>query len=107
VITSHDTDDVILAVNAQTWHWKVPEFGLDRCLFSQRSVSMMRTSHLKTGAVPNPETSCISTVLQTMDNVQHSVPVMNQPLSQTFREPTVCNFAAGKVLLNKSKTDVR
>jgi hypothetical protein len=30
-------------------------------------------------------TSCMSNIPQTMDNVQHSAPIMTQPLSQTFR----------------------
>jgi hypothetical protein len=35
---------------------------------------------------PTTETSYISNILQTVDDVQRSVPLMNQPLSQTFRE---------------------
>jgi hypothetical protein len=47
----------------------------------------MTSNHLKTGIQPTPETSSISdTLSQTMGNVQHTVPVVNQPLSQTFRE---------------------
>jgi hypothetical protein len=46
----------------------------------------MTTKRLKTGVQPTPETSCISIIRQTMDNVQHSAPIMNHhPLSQTFR----------------------
>lgn len=34
---------------------------------------------------PNAEMSCISTTPQTMDVVQHTFPIMNQPLSHDFR----------------------
>jgi hypothetical protein len=44
----------------------------------------MTTSHLKTGVKPTPETLCISNIPQTMDNVQHNVPIMNQSSSKTF-----------------------
>jgi hypothetical protein len=37
------------------------------------------------GVEPTPETSCISSIPQAMDNIQHSFPVMNQPLSQTLQ----------------------
>jgi hypothetical protein len=34
------------------------------------------TSHLKTGVESTPETSCISNIPQTMDNVQHNVLIL-------------------------------
>jgi hypothetical protein len=36
----------------------------------------MATSHLNTGGESTPETSCISNIPRTMDNVQHSVPII-------------------------------
>jgi hypothetical protein len=51
----------------------------------------MTINHLKTGAEPTPETLHISNIPHTMDNVQHSVPIMNQPLSQTFTEACLGN----------------
>jgi hypothetical protein len=45
----------------------------------------MITRHLKTGVETNLETSRILNINQTMDNIQHSIPIMNQPLSQNFR----------------------
>jgi hypothetical protein len=39
------------------------------------------------GHCPLPEVYLfVLNIPQTMDNVQHSVPIVNQPLSQTFRE---------------------
>lgn len=40
------------------------------------------------GVQPTPEISCISNIHQTRDSVQHSIGrlIINQPLSQTFRE---------------------
>jgi hypothetical protein len=46
----------------------------------------MTTNHLKMGVEPTPEMSCISNIPQTVDNVQHSIHKINQPLLQTFRE---------------------
>jgi hypothetical protein len=51
----------------------------------RKRVSIITTNHLKTGAEPTPETSCISNIPQTISNVQHSVYIMIRPLSQTFR----------------------
>jgi len=42
----------------------------------------MTVSHLEMGVQPTIETSCISNIPQTMDNVQHNICIMNQPLSQ-------------------------
>jgi hypothetical protein len=47
----------------------------------KKSVRIMTTNHLNTGVEPTPETSFTSNKHQTMDDVQHSVSVMNQPLS--------------------------
>jgi hypothetical protein len=44
------------------------------------------TNHQKTEVESTTKTSCISNIPQTMDNVQCSVPIMSQPLSQMFRE---------------------
>jgi hypothetical protein len=41
--------------------------------------------HDVSGVAPTSVTSCMLNKPQTMNNVQHSVSVMNQPLSQTFR----------------------
>jgi hypothetical protein len=49
----------------------------------------MTTIHLKTGAEPSPITSCTLNIPQTLDNVQQNNNIMNQPLSQMFREPVV------------------
>jgi hypothetical protein len=38
------------------------------------------------GAEPTPETLWVSNIPHTMYNVQNGVPIINQPLSQTFRE---------------------
>jgi hypothetical protein len=46
----------------------------------------MTTNHLNTGVEPIPETSCISNIPQAVDSIQHSVAIINQPLSQTFGE---------------------
>jgi hypothetical protein len=46
----------------------------------------MTANHLKFKAEPTPEISYISNIPQSMDNVQHNINVMNQPLSQTFTE---------------------
>lgn len=46
------------------------------------------TSHLNTEEEPTSETSRVSNIPQTMD-VKHSVPIKNQPLSQTFRDYSV------------------
>jgi hypothetical protein len=51
-----------------------------------KSVSKMTTNHLKTAVEPNPETSCISNIPQVVDDARYSVSIINQPLSQTFRE---------------------
>jgi hypothetical protein len=50
----------------------------------KENVSIMTSNYLK--KEPTPETSCVSNIPETMDNVQHSVSVMNRPLSETFRE---------------------
>jgi hypothetical protein len=41
---------------------------------------------LKTGVQSTPETSFMPNIPQTMENVQHYVPTMIKPLSQTFRK---------------------
>jgi len=46
----------------------------------------MKTIHLKTGVKPSPEMSSISDTFQTMGNVHYNKLIINQPLSQTFRE---------------------
>jgi hypothetical protein len=58
----------------------------------------MTVNHLKMGVESIPETTCISYITQTMDSAQQSVPIMNQPLSQTFREP--CNNRERKEMEN-------
>jgi hypothetical protein len=49
----------------------------------------MTTNHLNMGVEPVSE-GYISSIPQTMDNVQRSIPVMNQPLSHTFGESKKC-----------------
>jgi len=44
-------------------------------------------SHLNVGVESTSETSCVWNIHQTMDNIQHGIGIMNQPLSRTFREP--------------------
>jgi hypothetical protein len=46
----------------------------------------MTNNHRKMGVDLTPETSCISNTPQAMNNVQHYIPILNQLLSQTFRE---------------------
>jgi hypothetical protein len=46
----------------------------------------MTTNHQKMGVEPIPKMLCVSNIPQTMDSVQHSIPVVNQSLPQTFRE---------------------
>jgi hypothetical protein len=46
----------------------------------------MTSNRLKMGAETNPDASCISNMSQGMDTVQHSGPIKNRALSQTFRE---------------------
>jgi hypothetical protein len=41
---------------------------------------------LETGVKPMPDILHISNIPKTVDNIQHCVPIMNQELSQTFRE---------------------
>jgi hypothetical protein len=55
-------------------------------MVTKTKTNQYNDNHLSTGVEPTPETSCVSNIHQTMDNVQHSVPIMNQPLSQIFRE---------------------
>jgi hypothetical protein len=64
------------------------------------SFSIMTTNHLKLGIQPIPEMSCISNTSYTVSNVQHNTDIMNQSLSQIFRNsldvvyytcPVVCN----------------
>jgi len=43
-------------------------------------------SLLKTGEEQATATSCISNIPPTMDSVQHDFRMMNQSLTQTFRE---------------------
>jgi hypothetical protein len=49
----------------------------------------MTTNHPKMEAGPTPETSYFSSISQTMGNVQNSVSIINQLLSQIFRESQV------------------
>jgi hypothetical protein len=46
----------------------------------------MTTNHLKKGVEQTTEKSCVANIPQTMYDVQYSVSIMNQPLSQTLRE---------------------
>jgi hypothetical protein len=41
---------------------------------------------MEMGVEPIPEIQCISNIPQTTDSFQHSVLIMNQPLSLNFRE---------------------
>jgi hypothetical protein len=45
-------------------------------IISKKDEEEMMISHLKMGAGPNPETPCISSILQIV-NVQHSCGIMN------------------------------
>jgi hypothetical protein len=48
----------------------------------KESDSIMTTNdNLKMGVEPTPEKSCIPNIPQTVDNVQHSTPIINQRLS--------------------------
>jgi hypothetical protein len=61
----------------------------------------MTTNHLKTGVESTPETSCTSNIPQTLDNVQHNVLIMNQPLTQTFTESLGYSFTRTEVFAYK------
>lgn len=50
-----------------------------------KSVSVMRTGQLKTKMDSTPETSFVSDILQTLDNVQYNIGILKQQLSQAFR----------------------
>jgi len=47
-------------------------------------------NHLKTGAWTIPITLCISNIPQVMDNIQHNIDIMNQPVTNLYR--TVSDF---------------
>jgi hypothetical protein len=73
----------VLVVSLRAYHSK----GLrsdPEPLIIKKSVSIMATNHLKTGVERTPVTSCVSNIRQTVNNVQHSVPIMNEPLLQTL-----------------------
>jgi hypothetical protein len=44
----------------------------------------MANNHLMSGVETTPETSCISDVLQTMNDVQHSVSIMGKACLSMF-----------------------
>jgi hypothetical protein len=46
----------------------------------------MTTSYEKMGEKQIPKMLCITDVLFTMDNIQHNIDMIDQPLSQSFRE---------------------
>jgi hypothetical protein len=52
-----------------------------------KSVSVMTTGHLNTRLDSTSETSFVSNILQTMDNIQHNIGILKQPLAQAFRQP--------------------
>jgi len=65
----------------------------------------MITSHMKTEIQPTSKTNNISNILQTMNNIQHNICIMNQPLSQTFRESPLhylCKTIKGAMHINTS-----
>jgi hypothetical protein len=69
-------------------------------------VSVMATSHLKTGADPSLGTSCVSDLPQTTDNVQCNVALLNRSLAYTVRELPTQNFRGFRKLLQNNSTIV-
>jgi hypothetical protein len=62
---------------------------------TQNSSIIMETNYLKTRVQATSDIPCILHILQTADSVRHNVPIMNQTLSQTFRESN------GKIMWNE------
>jgi hypothetical protein len=54
----------------------------------RHSVSIMTSNHTKTKVGPTFQTSCkpVSSIHQTMENFQHNIGIMDQALTQAFRE---------------------
>lgn len=48
----------------------------------------MKPNQLRTGKEPISKTLCILNVPHIMDDIEHNISTMNQPLSQTFKEPS-------------------
>jgi len=59
----------------------------------------MTTSDLKIIIEPNPETTYILNMPQRLDNVQHRIGIMNQPVTKTCRIIWFCYLCYGHAYL--------